>query len=350
MNKLLVRALVILTKYQYPINALFISLWVISVIFVLAEVFIHPGIISSHLLIDPTLLAYTTIILGFFCINPRSLVQSSAGAFLILSIILFFLFLFFHFFEAADISNYPNYTYSTYKIYFPDILLLIDLVSILLAVIIANRILEIEIKRGVIRLHIKKVNHQIKVLFFPQKPSSLQILFLLLLLPIIFVNYQSIYSYNLTKRLSFMVKHPFASNQEKLAQELDTGIYHNRFFEFTNFIKALTPEHSKILLPPQESPWQEFGNRGFMRYFLYPRTLVNGKANIPPENFSDYDYVIIVLGVNDADIQKSNLSWPEFAIPGKVIYFLGNDNKVLSQPGPFDPQKSYPSRFGLIKL
>lgn len=88
--------------------------------------------------------------------------------------------------------------------------------------------------------------------------------------------------------------------------------YWGLFYEYMQFVKSKTPESSKIIIPPQRSPWLTVGNGSLVRYFLYPRVLRQG--NIDENKFVSGDYVLLVNDWPNAkkiegEIQMMNNEW-----------------------------------------
>ena len=78
----------------------------------------------------------------------------------------------------------------------------------------------------------------------------------------------------------FILAHPTATYAEKMRIRWES-------YDFWMYINRYTPEDSTIMIAPKMSPWLVSGNLGLVRYFLYPRYLVNSdqerNAPINPE-------------------------------------------------------------------
>jgi len=110
---------------------------------------------------------------------------------------------------------------------------------------------------------------------------------------IIFKNFTDSGSYA-AREIIFMINNPRATYDQKM--ELKVG---KQFYNYVLFVKNNTPEDSTILIPPFPTwPWAQTGNIPYMTYFLYPRTLLNGKEYTPGYDLKkdDIDFVLVAWG------------------------------------------------------
>lgn len=129
-----------------------------------------------------------------------------------------------------------------------------------------------------------------------------------------------------SRQVAFIVRHPNASYDEKMEEKV--GKF---FYDYTLFVKENTPENSIILIPPFPAyPWIQTGNAAYLRYFLYPRTLLNGgefttNYDLKKENI---DYVLLAWGEVPVDFDYHVHGWPKFDVEAeKVVYMIGEKDK-----------------------
>lgn len=124
--------------------------------------------------------------------------------------------------------------------------------------------------------------------------------------------------------------------------------YWGPIYDYFSFIKSNTPEDAVILIPPQMSPWQTEGNAGLVRYFLYPRKVINGE--LTDINYTNVEYILITWGswgVND----KSLYGWPKITIPADKITYWNSENNgtTTSEEVQYVP-KNDDNIWGIIKV
>lgn len=123
--------------------------------------------------------------------------------------------------------------------------------------------------------------------------------------------------------------------------------YWGSIYDYFLFVKNNTPEDSTILIPPQQAPWQTEGNAGLVRYFLYPRKVINGElSNL---DISNVDYILIAWGSwgsNDPSI----MGWPKVNIEADriVIWEPKSNQQTSSDQKIFKPDNSSET-WGIIK-
>lgn len=136
----------------------------------------------------------------------------------------------------------------------------------------------------------------------------------------------------LGRNLLPVISNPFASSKEKM--EMSFG---KQFYDYVDFVKANTPENSRILIPPQGFPWPQTGNAAYMRYFLYPRTLMSGKEFEPGVDLikEKYDYVLIAWG-ESKDLQFGFTNgWPKFNVKAESVTYLSTNGKGYQVTGDY---------------
>lgn len=102
-------------------------------------------------------------------------------------------------------------------------------------------------------------------------------------------------------------------------------------YEYTMFIKNNTPENATILIPPQAYPWNKTSNAAYLRYFLYPRKLINGNEKDTKVDLNIIDYVLVDYGETNVSQYGYTNVWPKFNVKGKyVIYWDPLTNKSVT--------------------
>lgn len=100
-------------------------------------------------------------------------------------------------------------------------------------------------------------------------------------------------------------------------------------YDFALFIKNNTSPDSTILIPPQGYPWDKTSNVAYFRYFLYPRTLINGNEKDSNTDIKSVDYVLIDYGETDILQYGFTNVWPKFNVNGEyIIYWNPLDGTV----------------------
>lgn len=107
------------------------------------------------------------------------------------------------------------------------------------------------------------------------------------------------------------------------------------YYDYIQFIKRQTPEDAVVLVPPQGFPWPATGNVAYLRYFLYPRYLINGderesRVDLKKEGV---EYVLLDWGESRTEYDYTQ-GWPKFWLPAKRIIY----KKELSYPGDFEAE------------
>jgi len=132
------------------------------------------------------------------------------------------------------------------------------------------------------------------------------------------------------QNISFIIRNPMASYDQKMEQTVG-----KQFYDYVKFIKKSTPDDAKILIPPFPAyPWPQTGNGAYMRYFLYPRTLLNGG-----EYSAGYDlahegigYVLVDWGESGATSASYTHGWPKFDVKAiDIIYWSANGNVTTKE-------------------
>lgn len=146
-----------------------------------------------------------------------------------------------------------------------------------------------------------------------------------------------------TDDLRTAIHNPNLSLENKYRIKINPFLY-----DYFQFIKSNTPENAIIQIPPQANPWPFTGNGGFVRFFLYPRTLT-GHAKSFPRLIPESEYVLLDWG--ETNLSTAVSGYPYFKVPAeKIIYFFPPGKNTVSNT-PFDPQDPrFKSSWGIIKV
>lgn len=139
------------------------------------------------------------------------------------------------------------------------------------------------------------------------------------------------------KNTTFTIK---ATYDEKMS-----AVWGNEYY-FWKYIVDHTPPDATIYVPPQEFPWGTIGNAGLVRYFLYPRRVVNMNWNqvTVPKN----SYIVVAWG--DWAIGAEKYGWPKVNIPAKGTWYFTSDNKAEYVEGDYLPIWSNEDRkWGIVE-
>lgn len=129
-------------------------------------------------------------------------------------------------------------------------------------------------------------------------------------------------------------------------------------YTYTELLRKSTPENAIIAIPPAQNHWLYSGNLVLMRYFLYPRTLVNVKESDSIETLYDlpdvdYDYVAIIWGESNTR-DSADYGWPKAAIPSEYIEYFnlqdGSTRKVIIDSYMPEDHDDESIGWGLIKV
>jgi hypothetical protein len=138
-----------------------------------------------------------------------------------------------------------------------------------------------------------------------------------------------IVTYNLFKiykmewwNFQFIIANPHATYDDKMRKTVGP-----LFYNYALFIDKYTPGNASILIPPQSFPWPQSGNVPYLRYFVYPRNISNGKEFEPPSKdiLKSIDYILLNWGETDETEGKYTHDWPKFDVRAEKIIFMNED-------------------------
>jgi hypothetical protein len=88
------------------------------------------------------------------------------------------------------------------------------------------------------------------------------------------------------------------------------------------FIKKNTPENSTIMFPPMINPWMDVGGGGLIRYFLYPRVIIQDMTNAyaPMDGRADYSMLTWGSGLCTPEEGECH-GWPRVNVDAEYIVY-----------------------------
>ena len=308
-------------------------MWVLAVGISLIEAFFYPGFILKHTSLNPIPIYVAFLLLGLVeLLSRRSTKKILPSLTNRLSYYAIFLFgLAFFVFYLLDTFKYANFTFSTFHFHTLQLTVPLALSVYMYLVSSKNNLLDI----------------------FGKTKSTYKLKFLLaaVLLWIIVPNTIDLIKLNVLN-LSFLFKNPASSYDNKMEEKVG-----KLFYDYVMFLKKNTPENSKILLPPfprplAAYPWPQTGNDIYMRYFLYPRVLLNGEEYSPKYDLKkeDIDYVLIAWGETESTSGNYTHGWPKFDVHAEKILFLTVDGKTEEFKGDYIFNTEDGEQWGLIKV
>jgi hypothetical protein len=303
-SKILSKSFVNITN----LNKLLPSLLLVTFAFILIEILTYRGFTQKYFIIDASWLLVISISLLFLYFYQMVVIKKtvkpaiSSSLFKIFSINYFLFFpviaVYFIFFYLEK-SHHPNYIFTNFHIQYENAELLFILMGTnLLGYFIKN-------KKTEIADLVKKFSFEQIIIIFS---------LILVTIPNTFRATTKFYENFISayKRIGL-------SHEERMIQSLGGEGFLGWIVPYTNFIKERTPEDSVIFIPPQLGAWLATGNGGYMRYFLYPRKLINDteiESPIPEEA----THVLISHGLWRID---GGGGWPKITIPAERIEEIG---------------------------
>lgn len=114
------------------------------------------------------------------------------------------------------------------------------------------------------------------------------------------------------------------------------------FYDYTRFVNQNTPLDAVFLEPPMKMPWPLIGNKGYTRYFIFPRELVSVDVDEADKGKVTH---IFIIGRKDGQ-------WPVTKIKAKRLIYM--PEKIADKPivleKDYDPEDPINDRWGIIEL
>lgn len=304
------------------------TLIIICFLILLTEVFKYSGFFAKHFFIDAKIFLLLTLHVVFWIKNIYKKkipfldsFLSKFSAYLATAFLMFYIFL-----VAMENVYYNNYVFSNFHIYIPSTLY-IFFYFFGLSVIYA--IYDRDIGKSFSRFLKRKNCVYILLVFFIFSYSCIRE-----------------FSKSLDRSinsLGFIVLHLDYDYNQKM------DFRYPYFYRYMKLLTQSIPEDSKIGIPPKEAPWIMTGNAPLVRYFLYPREIVNLDRNL--NNVFEVDYVLIAKGLSQTQ-GISSYGWPKEKLENVELYYLDSENlKWVSDCCLYDPdQKKNENAWGYIKV
>lgn len=316
--------------------------------FLLLESYKYIGFLRKYILVDSRfflVLSLLSIVFIFYdklkdkkykeSVLERIVVE--VNLFLFLPLVIVYLLMIY-----LNARNYPNYVFATYHIQPQNF---INIVYLSLALLLLRyeyfyKRLNLEVYFDRFEIVSDRMNAREKLLLF----------FIIFLLFFYFVsNFIRLFR-NVSDDFSFMLTHLNYSYDEKIKYSIGSVVY-----DYILFVKNNTPSESVILIPPQSYPWPYTSNAAYIRYFLYPRKLVNGREKEPGVDMGKLDYVLIDYGESNISEYGHTNIWPKFDVAGeyKIIWNPETNNFWKDKNGYYkysENEANNLEKWGLIKV
>ena len=319
------------------IRLLFPYAVVMTVFFILLDTKIYPGFSKKIILIPTNILIFLVLGLGFYNLlakDQKVSVDLNTIVFYINRLLTPAIFFFYFLLSMTEQQNYPNYIFSTYKMHVYPFKQLLTLMLGLIFVdaarayqlqvraFVVSRLFEKRISWRSIRWEVAAIGLIACFVFFTILRNTMEVF------DTIFKTYPQI------------VTHPLASYEEKSQFILND-------YRFFLFLKEYSSENAVIAIPPQQTPWLTSGNGGYVRYFTYPKHVINSplEGSIPPEA----THVMISKG--EWPVSEDEYGWPKQVIEARRIWYFNREtNEVTLSPSTtYYPEENKYS-WGLIEL
>lgn len=265
---------------KYFLNLLNTILSIILLVSVI-EALTYSGFFVKHFSFAVGLIFLFLVIIIFFVTLKISKSKFYRNSISILTVLVMIVYLSLNFLESI---KYSNYVFSHLRIH-PEMLLLPVILMIIIFVLNGNEKRNYILFYGIIIL---ALGQYIIKDFYKIKGS----------------------------RPLFILKNINLSYDKKMEMLVEEKPY-----DYIMFIKSSTPDDSTILIPPQGYPWPQTSNEAYLRYFLYPRKLINGNEKDPEIDLKSVDYVLIDYGETDISQYGYTNIWPKFDVNGEYIIY-----------------------------
>ncbi len=281
---------------------LFPFLYPLVICLILLEAYMYSGFLAKNIFIPLKLILFLFVIAGVLVnsieakipsLRKRKFSQISyRGLFWINLIILLVSLLAVSIFIAIDDAHFDGYVYTHLFHLQPRVLRAIPLMGIFILVF---NLLGPNL--GLIKKRLKSINFVFIIILVLLLSENL-----IMLLPKMFY------------RTAFVISHlNFTYDQKMEAKWGD-------FYNYMVFVRENTPEDAIIMYPPQKYPWMNVGNGGLIRYFLYPRHIVQNYSNEYAQIEGSADYVMIAWGGWSCEAERCH-GWPKIKVPAEWMLY-----------------------------
>lgn len=301
--------------------AIFPALWTLTFFIGVLESFTYAGYSFKHLFLPFQLLMGLSIFSGIVTrLTPGILEyerknQTPNTIIITINKLIFAPLLVSYFLvNLLELQNYPNYVFSTIhlqpSLYFWPIFLSSFLLFI-----------SIQISNGtllVVKLFLtneKEFVSKSTTLNKISKDIFLKIVVFVFVLNILMNNIKGITGW-MYERSKFIVMSPTASYDEKMRYGW------GNFYDYMLFVRNNTPETATIMFPPMINPWMDVGGGGLIRYFLYPRNIIQDMTNAYTDMDSEADYAMLTWGSGTCTLEEGDChGWPRVKVSAESIIY-----------------------------
>ncbi|MBU0572816.1 hypothetical protein KKH23_02230 [Patescibacteria group bacterium] len=296
--------LVLLKQVRSLCYSIFPLIWASALLVSIGEALLYPGVTKKYLLINPLWVYFILIAACLFSkYDPKYKKSVLSEKLNKINLSLAFLFgLLYLSLMNLEKLNYSNFVFS--KLHVHPAELKWPLFVVLISYALSRRGFHTIVNNKNI---IKKIRPEMIIITLALMVSADNLIGI---------------SSMIEKDISFMLSNPLASYDLKMSEKVTP-----LFYEYTSFIKTNVPEESTILIPPQGYPWPQTGNSAYLRYFLYPRKVLNGEEYLPGANYTknDIDYVLIAWGETIGTEYDYTHGWPKFDVAAEEIIYITNE-------------------------
>lgn len=149
----------------------------------------------------------------------------------------------------------------------------------------------------------------------------------------------------LRNELTLIIREPFLTYDQKMSRE------YWGFYSAMKEVVRLTPADATLLIPPQGNPWEVEGNGAMVRYFIYPRKLMNLAPDFTTlPKVAGPTYVLIARGSWPSVTNPAGYGWPKIKLDAKQIWHIDLSTGInYSYNRPYDPNSDQ-WNWGLIEV
>lgn len=145
------------------------------------------------------------------------------------------------------------------------------------------------------------------------------------------------------KNVVVFVKNPLKNYDWKMEKQLGS------VYKYYKFVSYNTPENAVILHPKQQWMWPAISNRGFTRYFLFPRKFISEDEPLLKKEEVTH---VFLIGNRTLDGKLEIDRWPNFAVPAKrvILYSRNGDGVNLIFTGDDKLEERNTELWGVIEV
>ena len=305
--------------------ACFPFLWTLAFFISLLESFTYPGFSFKHFFLPFQPLFGISILSGILARLSQGAEEEKKGRIapyrilLIINRLAFLpLLLSFLLTNSLNLANYPNYVFTKIHLQ-PQLLLWSCFLSGFLIFLSLRGPSKKWILENILmnRKRSDRFQHRIQDFEFQSigKIVILRTIIIVLIVWVLLNNLIKISSW-MFERSSFMIRHPLATYDEKMRYGWKD------FYDYMLFLKRNTPEDAVIMFPPMINPWMDVGGGGLIRYFLYPREIIQNMTDENAEIDPGTNYVMLAWGFGICEDNSDKChGWPKKKINSEWIIY-----------------------------